>query len=176
MPVFFFLPSRQLLYGIGHVEEAWQGWQWNLTFGKGSNRSGTRLEFTTVLLPNLNPNIQYDCFVYVCHHRTPSNSRDQSPWQRPGSLHAATGHSAGSSGEEGRRRVRLHTHRHQTGEEQHRAARPHRIRLVDYSWRHQTGSGITRDVIKPVLASVWDELNALWLVPSMSWDKKPRHF
>lgn len=65
--------------------------------------------------------------------RAAADRRDQPPWKRSGSLHAAAGQSTGAPGEEGRRDPGLHAQRHQAGEEQHHPARPHRLRLVLHS-------------------------------------------
>lgn len=57
--------------------------------------------------------------------RAAPDRRDQSSWKRSGCLHAAAVEPAGSSREERRRSAGLHTHRHQTREEQHSAAGPY---------------------------------------------------
>lgn len=73
------------------------------------------------------------CSVLSLCCRVAADRRDQPPWKRSGSLHAAAGQPAGAPREEGRRDPGLHTQRHQAREKQHHPARPHRLRLVQRS-------------------------------------------
>lgn len=60
--------------------------------------------------------------------RAAADRWDQPSWQRAGSVHAAAGQPARPPGEEGGRGPGLGARRHQTGQEQHNPARPHRLR------------------------------------------------
>lgn len=90
--------------------------------------------------------------------RTVADRRDQPSWECTGSVHAATGESAHPPGEEGGRGPGLCKRRHQTGQEQHHPARPHRLRWTHAPSGHQPnvstcpGQPVAKRIFPPAAA------------------------